>query len=201
MKPLVLAFLVPCWLLCSTISLPAVAGDDDVTQKLTLYQANFSPDRMMDILRFNNPQITGSSRLTALAYTREIGGNPNGLSWEVEAQAVQHSGIQSHQEVNALLSMRWNRFPWDAFVNTSVAFGSGLSYAFVEPDLEPRTSRPDEDSSRLLNYLLVEVDLSPPRSSNWGLVLRLHHRSGVFGMYNGVNGGSNFVGAGLRYTF
>lgn len=179
---------------------PATA-DEGFVQRLTLYQAHYSPDRMIDILRVNNPSITGHSRIRALAYTREFTGNPHGLSWELEMQAVRHSGIQTHPEINGLVSMRWNRLPWDDHVDTSIAFGSGMSYAFDMPELEPRSDMDDEESNRLLNYLLVEIDLSPPRAPQWGMVLRLHHRSGVFGLYNGVSGGSNFVGAGLRYAF
>lgn len=179
----------------------AAQTEVNADQRLVLYHAVFSPNRMVEILKFDNPKFSGRSRLTALAYTKTIGGNPEGLTWELEGQAVQHTGIQRHQEVNGLIAMRWNRFPWDAYVDTSVAFGTGLSYAFEVPELEPRTERPDEESSRLLNYLLVEIDLSPSRSSQWGMVLRLHHRSGVFGLYSGVNGGSNFVGAGIRYAF
>jgi hypothetical protein len=177
-----------------------VVEEEPPRHRAVAYYAHFSPDRMIDILRFNNPHIAGDSRLAALAYSYRLSEGHTALSWELEAQAVQHFGRQNHQEINALLTARWNRFPWDHHVNTSAAFGWGQSYAFKVPVVEPRSGS-DEVSTRLLNYLLVELDFAPPTRPEWGLVLRLHHRSGVFGMYNGVNGGSNFVGAGLRYAF
>jgi hypothetical protein len=95
---------------------------------------------------------------------------------------------------------RWTRFPWDDVLDTSVAFGQGVSFASKVPEVEPRADR-DEESRRLLNYLMVEVALAPPGDSRWSAVTRIHHRSGVFGLYGGVNGGSNFVGLGVRYRF
>jgi len=174
--------------------------DEPPRYRATAYYAHYSPDRMLDILRLNNPQISGHSQLAALAWSYRLTPTPQNLSWELEGQLVQHFGRQDHQEFNVLINARWNRFPWDNFLDTSAALGWGQSFATSVPPLEPRSDR-DERSTRLLNYLLVELDFSPPSRPEWGLVLRLHHRSGVFGLYNGVNGGSNYVGAGIRYQY
>lgn len=154
---------------------------------------------MLDILKLD-ARTYGHSRMTALAYAYRLGEGLGALTWELEGQAAKHTGHQSHLETNLLLTARWNRFPWDGYVATSAALGWGFSYAHELPVLEPRSDR-EEGSNRLLNYLLVELDFAPPTAPQWGLVFRLHHRSGVFGIYNGVNGGSNFVGGGLRYRF
>jgi hypothetical protein len=29
----------------------------------------------------------------------------------------------------------------------------------------------------------------------------MHHRSGAFGLFDGVHGGSNFIGYGIKYLF
>ncbi len=34
-----------------------------------------------------------------------------------------------------------------------------------------------------------------------GLIYRIHHRSGVFGLFGGVKGASDFYLLGLRYRF
>jgi hypothetical protein len=175
-------------------------NEEQPRHRATAYYAHYSPDRMLDILQLKNPHISGHSRLAALAWSYRLHDIPHDLSWELEAQVVQHSGRQDHQEFNLLLNARWSRFPWDNFIDTSAALGWGQSFATTVPPLEPRSDR-DEQSTRLLNYLLVEIDFAPPSRPEWGLVLRLHHRSGVFGLYNGVNGGSNFIGAGIRYQF
>ncbi len=174
--------------------------DDQPRYRATAYYAHYSPDRMLDILQLNNPQISGHSQLGALAWSYRLNDVPSNLSWELEGQVVQHFGRQSHQEFNVALNARWSRFPWDEFVDTSAVLGWGQSFATSVPPLEPRSDR-DERSTRLLNYLLIELDFAPPSRPEWGVVLRLHHRSGVFGLYNGVNGGSNYVGAGIRYLY
>jgi len=49
--------------------------------------------------------------------------------------------------------------------------------------------------------LLLELTLSLPNTPRWNLIARLHHRSGVGGIFNGVNGGSNALGLGIKYKF
>lgn len=174
--------------------------EESPRHRATAYYAHYSPDRMLDILKLKNPHISGHSQLAALAWSYRLNETPRDLSWELEGQVVQHYGRQSHQELNVVLNARWSRFPWDNYVETSAALGWGQSFATSVPELEPRTGF-DGKSARLLNYLLVELDFAPPSHPEWGLVLRLHHRSGIFGLYKGVNGGSNYVGAGIRYAF
>ncbi|WP_155890787.1 hypothetical protein [Desulfuromonas sp. TF] len=43
--------------------------------------------------------------------------------------------------------------------------------------------------------------LGLPRVPRWRLSARIHHRSGVFGLFDGVRGGSNFMGLGVTYRF
>jgi hypothetical protein len=93
---------------------------------------------------------------------------------------------------------RWQPFPWDRYLDTSFAIGEGLSYATDDPEIE--TEKHDR-TSRVLNYLMLELAVAVPQQPRWTLFGRVHHRSGVFGLFDGVTGGSNVVGAGIRYTF
>jgi hypothetical protein len=52
-----------------------------------------------------------------------------------------------------------------------------------------------------LNFLLAEIEFVLPWVPQWSNFIRVHHRSGVFGAYGGIEGGSNFVGIGIRYYF
>jgi hypothetical protein len=176
------------------------AGGEQPRRHLTVYYAHVSEDRFNEIIRSLNPERTRDSRLLALALAQELGRSWEHLVWEAEGQLVRHFGIQQHYEINALAIARWTRFPWDRWLNTSFAFGEGLSYATSTPELEPRRGS-DRDTARLLNYLLAEWEFAPPRSDRVAMVLRVHHRSGVFGLFDGVHGGSNFVGVGVRYRF
>ena len=163
---------------------------------LTLYHGTLAQKRLVDI--FANRHTLESSYLMAAALGRDFAGDPDGLTWEWEGQVGKHYGKQHHWEFNALVAARWNRFPWDRYVDTSFAFGEGLSYAARTPRVERR----DLDStSQFLNYLLFEVTFGLPQVPRWHLVGRIHHRSGVFGLFNGVHGGSDFTAVGVKYLF
>lgn len=49
-------------------------------------------------------------------------------SLELEANVARHFGIQDHFEFNApILTVRWDYFPWDKVLDTSLAYGLGPS--------------------------------------------------------------------------
>ena len=182
------------WLCCG-ISAPIYAAD----RHASLYWAKYSPDRFADIVRDLDAEFR-DSWLWALTHAH-ITAEGDWIRWEVEGQLVRHNGMQNHWEVNGVLVARWMRFPWDRWLDTRLAFGEGLSYAFKVPPLEPRSGEEDMESARLLNYLLLEVEVVLPPRPEWSGFLRVHHRSGVAGLFGGVDGGSNFVGLGLRYSY
>lgn len=117
---------------------------------------------------------------------------------EAEGQIAKHWGLQDHFEFNAVLVFRWLLFPWDDYLDTSFAVGDGISYATEKPEIEVRKH---DKSSKILNYLMFELAFAVPGQPHWSLFARFHHRSGIFGLINGVSGGSNAVGAGVRYAF
>lgn len=162
---------------------------------LVAYNAVYTPDRLKDI--FAHRHSYHESYLAALAVNREITRTWTDLGWELEGQVVKHHGDQDHFEFNALFTARWHRFPWNRRVATTLAIGEGVSWAERNPELETEEHK---NVSQLLNYLLFEVTLAPPQS-RWYWSGRIHHRSGVFGLYNGVHGGSNFIGMGAGYRF
>lgn len=96
------------------------------------------------------------------------------------------------------LSFRWNCFPWTKYLHTSLALGEGISWI---SDVSTREYRNSEDPKKLLNYLMFEVTFAAPCYPQLELVGRIHHRSGVFGMYRANNSGSTAVGLALRYYF
>jgi len=115
--------------------------------------------------------------------------------WEVEGQVVKHFGLQHQWEATGALVLRWLALPWDRWVDTSIAVGDGLSWGSRHPWVEVERH---EHTQRILNYLFFEMTFSPPGGNPWSLVLRQHHRSGVYGVYGGVRGGSDFLAVGLR---
>lgn len=126
-----------------------------------------------------------------------------GMSYE-----SQNSGFSSHGEFNLLLILRWHKFPWDKYLDTSFAFGEGFSYATKVPAYEKDPhgvlhgpEHKMHDAAHFLNYLMLELDFTRPEIAPWRVFLRIHHRSGVFGLFNNVDGGSNFICGGARYPF
>lgn len=108
---------------------------------------------------------------------------------------------QNILELVPYIAFRWEQFPWNNYVYTTVAIGEGVSYVSEVPVIEQRTTGSDGKTGRFINYLMLEVTAALPRYPELSLVFRIHHRSGAFGLYGAGNSGSNVVGLGLRYYF
>jgi hypothetical protein len=116
------------------------------------------------------------------------------LGLEGEANIAGNSGQQNHFELNTAAILRWQAFPKSRSVATSFGYGLGLSYAFDRPPIE---EQPHRRASRTLLFMPTELTVGPPESP-WELMLRIHHRSGAFGVFKDA-GGSNFISLGLRF--
>ena len=139
-----------------------------------------------------------NSQLLDVALSRKLYRLRDLIDFEVEGQVVRHFQDQDHWEFNALIVARWLPFPWDRYLDTSFAVGEGLSYATEISEIEGKRH---DKTSKLLNYLMFEFEFTLPRLPDWSLLTRIHHRSGVFGLFDGVRGASNACGVGLRYRF
>jgi hypothetical protein len=119
---------------------------------------------------------------------------------QVAGNFTVRSGTNEHTiyEFDPYVLGRWANFPWNKYVNTSFAIGEGISYDTSVPSLEKKSSA---NTKRLLNYLMLEATLALPKNPRWQLVVRIHHRSGAFGLYHAGNTGSNVIGLGIRYLF
>ncbi len=139
------------------------------------------------------------------AYVWVVGGSRNlydvcrHLRVEGEVNTARNTGRQNHSEINTAFSLRWRTFPWDRYVDTSLAYGLGISHAFARPPIE---EEPERRATRTLIFMPTELTFARPRSqgSPWEAMLRIHHRSGAFGVFKDA-GGSNFVSLGVRYRF
>lgn len=194
------------WMLPVAVMVLAVAvvpaawsGDWSVTS----YGARLTRNSFGDTLKAQAKYE--DSYLAALAVSRRVGWlrpylGPvrDHLGLEIEGQVVKHFEDQKHVAFNGLFVLRWQTFPWDRFLDTSLAVGEGLSYAVQSPVLEDLG---DPNSPNWLNYIMLELAVSLPDYPRWGLVARLHHRSGVFGLFSGMQDASNAVGLGLCYHF
>ena len=166
----------------------------------TGYVAWMSGDQLGDMLLFNAE--LSDNKFYVAALTRRLKTFYKDMDWEVEGQIAKHAGNGSgmyYWELNALTSVRWNRFVWDKYVDTSFATGLGLSWASDKPPFEIEEHGSTE---QLLAYILVELTFSPPKHTQWAGVVRIHHRSSAYGTFaDDIQGASNSLGVGVKYRF
>ena len=164
----------------------------------SVYVGKFSDTAFNQIIRFDTE--FESAYVHVLSVGKELGVYKDTIQFEWEMQASKHTGRQDHEEINGAFTLRWLPFFWDDYLDTSFAFGNGVSYATKDPELEIRDAD-DNKTTQWLYYFLVELAVGVPKFDAWDLFLRIHHRSSVFGAISGLTTGSNFVGLGLRYRF
>jgi len=136
--------------------------------------------------------------IAGLSLAREFARTGEHFTWEFEAIAVRHFGWQRHWEGDLAVGLRWDGFSWPAELHSSVAIATGVSYASRMPAMEKAVN---SDTMKWLQFMAVEIDFARPERPDRALVLRLHHRSSVWGLYGTEHGGSNFYALGLRKRF
>ncbi len=163
---------------------------------LTVYGAQMTNNHWDDF--FGTRLDFADSYLLTVALAKRLGGFRDYLSYEVEGQLVKHFHEQDHWEFNALATLRWEKFFWDKWLDTSVAFGLGPSYATEKPPIEVAN---DGDSAKFLLYWMMELAIVPlKRQPQVELLTRIHHRSNGYGLF-AEEGGSNALACGVRYRF
>lgn len=119
------------------------------------------------------------------------------LTLEWESLYAQHWGTSEFRELGGAIYARWNRFPWNNYIKTSLSVGIGPSITDKAAYYEPHNGT----RSRGLLQLNFEIYLYSPADPRWALLFRIQHRSGVFKLINSVRGGSNFLTIGIRRQF
>lgn len=164
---------------------------------LTAYSGAYTDASLPEDIVFLKDVELEDAQLVAVALSQVLGEPTTPYRWEVEGNVAHWFGDQDHTELNGLIVLRHTELPWDPWLDTSFAFGNGLSLASSIPDLEERF-HPDTGSTRLLYHIAVEIEVALPGLAGWWSLLRVHHRSGVFGTFSDVDGGSNAITLGLR---
>jgi hypothetical protein len=176
---------------------PFAAAGAERDWALTLYSGRLTDSGIGETARFNFK--FENAYFIDLALSRRLYTFRDYCNIEIEGQIAKHFGDQHHWEFNVVPYFRWLVFPWDAYLDTSFAAGAGVSYATSVPEIEAKNH--DNVAGRFLGALMFELAFSPPRVPQWGLVVRLHHRSGANGVFSGVSGASNAWAMGIRYSF
>lgn len=177
-----------------------VLGDENEVSPasyVAVYAGQLTADPLFETLTLR-ADLNSDFPLRGLAVGHTLARYTRQRSLSVELQYDQHTGVQRYDEYVVVAIYRWAGFSWDRHVRTSFAVGEGFSYITADSQLEALRHT---ETSRFLNYLLFEVTLAPPEARHWSFLARVHHRSGIYGLINGVHGASNAIVMGLRYDF
>jgi hypothetical protein len=119
---------------------------------------------------------------------------------EGEAGLSARFGDESLGEAWVGAFLRYDGFFWNEHVYTTVAANTGVSLLTEYSDFE-RGRDSGGKNSKLLHFMAPEITFADPDHKNLELLVRYHHRSGVFGLFDGVVSGSTFITTGLRVRF
>ena len=189
--------LIAAFLLLST--LPAAGGqaEGDKNYAVTVYGGRMTDGDFGDTLTGQADFTDAYVVVGALAWTFARFGE-NALSFEIEGQVGKWFGNQHNWEFNVPVAVRWSKFPWASYAATSLAYGVGPSCALEEPQEEIELN---DSTKKFMVYWFGELTLGPP-GSHWAACLRIHHRSGAFGLVEEQGrGGSNTLAVGVKYRF
>ena len=135
------------------------------------------------------------------AVSREVA-RWHGFSIELEAGLGAQVGRRpnaSTPQFWAAAFLRYDRFPWNHRLRTTIAGSVGANYALRETSIEIHGK--ERRTRRWLHYLAPEISFARPRRPGEELVLRLHHPSSAFGLFGCKACASNVLTAGLRKRF
>lgn len=187
------------FILILTFSIAHAQADEFPKQSLALYGGLGSQIPMVDIVRFRRMKLEPQWILST-AYSRALWSDSQTLALELEGSFTKYMENPSNFSIASAFLLRWLNTPWSSVIPGSVALGNGLSFASEIPDIE---SRHLSKNSRLLYHLIFEFTwtLQDQEVTRWEALFRVHHRSGIFGIFEGVVGGSDFLCLGLRRRF
>ena len=164
---------------------------------LNLYGAKLTSNNWEEFF-FNADQIDFvPSEIFVASLAKRLNCSEKNIHYEIEGQVAKHDGIQRHWELNGLGVARWEPFWWDRFLETSAAFGLGLSYATEKPQAERQV---EGSTEQWMLYWMMELALGLPQYPQIALISRIHHRSEAYGLLAN-EGGSNALAIGLKYRF
>lgn len=170
----------------------------------SLFAGDYVEDLLNDMLLLRPPpsdwEFTENDQFVGLAFSRRTRLYAGHFTFEPEFGIGQRYGRQSVSEIWGALFLRYQHLPWDPWLPTTFAISTGLNWASEISDVEKERAR-DGEGDNLMHYLAPEVTFALPNAPDSQLFLRIHHRSGVFGLVNDAHGGAHYSTVGLRIWF
>ncbi len=152
-----------------------------------------------DIIFQTHKTTLETEQLGGIAFGREIVDIGYGFSIEAGAyfgRRFDEGGV----EFALPITFVFDGFPWRDRLPMRLRAAIGPSYI---TKITPTERRKDDDNqgSKVLNMFNPEIEIGLPGAPEWSGFFRLHHRSGIFGLIDGVTGGSTYLVFGLRHRF
>jgi len=173
---------------------------------LAIYTGSYVENSMNDVL-ISAPELpftwdyNGADRFAGIALSRKVGTILYRVDVEPEIGFGRRFGRQDGvYEVWAALYGRYRGFPWDRYIETTLALSTGLNWASELTETEIERSQ-DDDGAQLHHFFSPEVTFALPQHPEVELLFRFHHRSGVVGLVNDAGGGAQYGTVGLRWRF
>ncbi len=171
---------------------------------VAVYWGTYVNDSLGDLII--DPEAPGAwnfknDHLVATAVSRDAAQFFHGhLHLEPEVGLGQRYGIQDQTEIWGALFFRYEGFPWDRWLITTVAASTGLNYASSVSQVEQDRAH-DGEGSQLMHFFAPEITFALPSRPDTELLFRFHHRSGVFGVVSDAWGGAQYATVGIRVRF
>lgn len=124
------------------------------------------------------------------------------LDVEAEVGFGQRFGDMHEAEFWGAVFVRYSYFPWNNWLYTTIAASTGLNYATGISPYEKLVAGPKQPGgSNLMHYFAPEVTFALPDHKDRQLVIRMHHRSGGYGIVSSAYSGAQYLTVGLRCWF
>lgn len=146
---------------------------------------------------FTGDFATGDVGLVGVSLGREFGSLGNALRFEWELGASFHFGAETFASAHTYLIARWIWFPWNNWLTTTFAMGTGPSIATKKSKYESENG----EASYYKNGMMMEFTFSLPEEPDWLLQARIQHRSSIFGILPKAGTPSDYLTIGFKHRF
>jgi len=154
-------------------------------------------DAELSSILFTGDFSTGDVGVLAATYAREFGSVGNAIRFEWEIGSSFHFGAETFVSAHAYLVTRWIWFPWNHWLMTTFAVGTGPSIASKKSKYEAESG----EASYFKNGFMMEFTFGLPQEPDWMLQARIHHRSSIFGVIPNAGSPSDYLTVGFKHRF
>lgn len=158
-----------------------------------------NPGNFTEIVYRTHRTTMTDQAIAGVGVGREVLEIGSGFSLDVGLQLNQRID-EGGTEFAMPITFVFDGFPWRDRLPTRFRLAIGPSYVTKISDTERRKDS-NNKGSRALNMFNPEIELGLPTDPSWSAFFRLHHRSGIFKLINGVTGGSTYLTFGVRRRF